>query len=136
MSIAQNYILLARGLTTAPATGENNVTKPASAATITLYDSAGSNPTTRGGVRYKRVVLWLNASHDSGASGVVYQEKLDAAGTYRNAATLYTYATADGVTRYFFTPSAPFFRIQYTNSANTLTTWEMAVLGDPLERAV
>jgi hypothetical protein len=129
------YTVLAIGLTTAPTNGEI-VAKPGSAATITLYDSSANNPSPRSGSRYKRVVLWLNSSADSGASGVVYQEKLHIDGTYRTVGTTYTYATADGVTRYFLTPAAPYWRLRYTNSAAVLTTWEMAVLGDTNERAV
>lgn len=124
------YDLLARGVTTAPSSG-GTITKPASGATITLWTSADNQNSTNGGRRYKRLALSLYSSHASGASGVSFEESIDGS----NWRTLVQYTlSATTYTKYYVAVSAPFVRVRYTNSANTLTTWEMSLFGDEDER--
>lgn len=125
------YVLLARGLTTDPSSGEANVTKPGSGSTITMWQSADNRNSTFGGARFKRLILDIYSSHASGSSGLKFQESMDGT-TYRDLVTYTVSATTK--TKYYVSVAAPFLKVAYTNSANVLTTWEFVLYGDTEER--
>lgn len=131
MANHSGYVLLRRGVTTV-ATGAGDQAKPGSSATITLWESdPAATSNTRLGLQHKRVVVNLYSSHASATDGLSFEESNDNTNwrvlvTYTLAATTYS--------KYYVAMCAPFTRVRYTNSANTLTTWESAVLGDANER--
>lgn len=129
--------LLARGTAVAAPAGTGQISAPASGQTITLWASspggdqqlAGTKPS---GVRWKRIIVNIYASHASAASGLDFQESVDGV-TFRTN-TAYS-ISATTYTKNIVSMSAPFLRVRYTNSANPLTTWEMSVIGDEYDRA-
>jgi len=112
--------------------GSAAVAAPASGATITLWSSAGNVAQATQGARYKRLVINLYVSHASASSGLQIDESVDNS-NWRNLVSYDIAATT--YEKKYVSVSAPFVRVRYVNSANTLTTWEMAVLGDQTERA-
>ena len=139
MSIDERgYALLARGLTTAPTTGEKNITKPGSGSTITIWDSTANQGEANAGVgrRIKRLILVINSSADSGASGVIFEASEDGGANWDASATAQTYLTANGRTVYYVSVAGRDHRVRYTNSAAVLTTWRMVLFADFYERAV
>tara|TARA_R110000868_G_scaffold85529_4_gene240558 strand:+ start:1363 stop:1758 length:396 start_codon:yes stop_codon:yes gene_type:complete len=129
--MSTGYIKLARG-TTLGTEDPGLVAKPASGATITLWSSASNQNSSFGGPRFKRLIVSIYSSHASAASGLAFQESHD--GT--NWRDLVSYSiSATTYTRSDVAVAAPYVRVRYTNSANTLTTWEMSVLGDCCDRA-
>ncbi len=139
MSIDERgYALLARGLTTAPATGEKNITKPGSGSTITIWDSTLNQGAANANVgrRIKRLILAINSSADSGASGVIFESSPDGGTNWVATSTAQTYTTVSGRTVYYVSVAGLDFRIRYTNSASVLTTWQVELFADYYERAV
>lgn len=112
--------------------GSGAVAAPASGATITLWSSSGNVVQATQGARYKRLVINVYASHLSAASGLQIDESVDNS-NWRNVVSYSIAATT--YTKSYVSVSAPFVRVRYVNSANTLSTWEMSVLGDQQERA-
>lgn len=128
--MSSGYVLLRRGVTTVAA-GSGEQAKPASGATITLFTSADNQNSSYGGPRFKRLIVNIYSSHASAASGLKFQESVNGSDwrdlvSYSISATTYT--------KNIVAVSAPYVRVTYENSANTLTTWEMSVLGDVEER--
>lgn len=137
------YVQLARGVLTPPQPNpEGYVAAPGSGATIVLWASATvpvtSDPNDRrargpnAGRRWKRLVVNVYASAASAANGLNFQESQDGLNwrdliSYTVGATTYT--------KNYVAVSAPFVRVNYTNTAAVLTAWEMSVLGDAYERA-
>jgi hypothetical protein len=114
---------------------------PGSAATITIWDS-GSNEGAQQlqgasnvkGVRFKRLIMESTTSHDSGASGVVFQSSSDN-GTNWDTIVSYTDTAAGAPNIHYVSVSFPRVRVRYTNSANVLTAWRGSLVGDEYERA-
>lgn len=106
-------------------------TAPGSAATITLLALTG-----KGASDARRLVISINSSADSGASGVAFTALLDGGTLYRSW-TAYTYATASGMTIYDVAVPVGVvgIKVTYTNSAAVLTTWEGSVSALYDERA-
>lgn len=136
MSLEDQQYVLSRGITTPPTEGSPYVAKPASSATITLWDSTSNlltpalaNPI---GARYKRLGVGIYVSHASLASGLQFDVSVDGS-NWRNLVS-YTIAATTLTVNYVST-IAPHVRVRYVNDANTLTTWEMWVIGDESERA-
>jgi len=109
------------------------VAAPGSGATITLWSSIGNNPAAGKGSRYKMLVMNIYSSHASAASGLVISESSDKGVTWDSLATASVSATT--YTKTYTKVSAPDVKVEYTNSANVLTTWRGSVLGDPMERS-
>lgn len=108
---------------------------PASGATKTILDTTlttnGQWPAFLGsidGVQFDRLQLNIYSSHDSGASGVVFSSSFDRGTNFRTQSTA-TYLNADGATTYDYLMRGGHVKIAYTNSANTLTAWEMELFG-------
>jgi hypothetical protein len=112
--------------------GSGAVAAPVSGATITLWSSIGNVTQATQGARYKRIIASIYSSHASAANGLSFQESVDA--TNWREVIAYSISAAT-YTKSYVSMSAPFLRVRYTNSASTLTTWEMSVLGDQDERA-
>jgi hypothetical protein len=98
---------------------------PGSGATITIFDTSLVS-TWKDGFPFQRVQLNVYSSHDSGASGVVFTSSFDR-GTNFRAQSANTYTNAGGATTYDYLMKGGQVKIQYTNSANVLTAWEMEV---------
>lgn len=102
---------------------------PGSSATVTLFRTTadgfadGSFATT-----YCRYMLSVYSSHDSGSSGLTFQASVDGT-NWRTVETAATYANSNGLSTYDYLIKFPHLLIQYTNSANTLTAWEVALYG-------
>jgi len=111
-------------------------TTPGSGSTVTLYDSTVQAGGPRGaGARFKMLVINLNSSHDSAATGVTIDESNDGGANWENlSAQSFTYQTASGYVKTFVKVSAPEVRVKYANSANVLTRWRFSILGDSEER--
>lgn len=125
------YVALRRGVL-APATGSGEQDDPASGATITIWASNSNVGSSYSGSRWKRLELSIYSSHASDTNGVKFEESHD--GT--NWRTLVEYTlSATTYTKYDVAVSAPYVRVRYVNSANTLTAWEMSLFGDTEERA-
>lgn len=105
-------------------------TAPGSGATVTLLSLTGNPATTA-----KRIILTLRSSHISAASGLAFESLLDGGGTtYRNW-TSYTHPAAtasDPDTTYLIAvpQGATAIKIEYTNSASVLTSWEGSLAVD------
>lgn len=111
--------------------GNSAVALPGSGSTITLWSSIG-NATAERGLRWKRFIVNMFVSHVSAASGLSFQFSVNGGVTWREYVAFTINATTATVT----TPPAygSDNRIQYTNSASVITTWEMEVLGDMIDR--
>jgi len=109
------------------------VAAPGSGATITLWASNANNTAAGKGARYKMFVINIYSSHASAASGLVISESSDKGVTWDSLSTASVSATT--YTKTYFKASAPDIKIEYTNSANVLTTWRGSVMGDPMERS-
>lgn len=126
------FTVLRRGALTVGASNPGDLAAPASGATQTIWSSDSNHNGQRGGARFKRLILNLYSSHASATDGVKVQESSDGGTTWRTlvdetlAATTYT--------KYDVAVSAPAVRVTYENSASTITTWEMSLLGDTCER--
>ena len=118
----------------ATSVGNGAVAAPASGATITLWSSDGNANIPTQAARYKKLIINLYVSHLSAASGLQVDESNDGGTTWRNLASYSIAATT--YTKTYQTVSAPHVRVRYVNSANTLSTWELSVLGDQSDRAV
>ncbi len=116
----------------ATSVGSGAVAAPGSGATITLWSSAGNILVATQGARWKRLIINVNSSAASAASGLQIDESPD--GT--NWDNLVSYSvSANTFSKYYVSVGAPFVRVRYVNSANVLTTWRMSILGDQTERA-
>ena len=127
------FTVLRRGALTTSASNPGDQAAPGSGATITIWSSASNASGQRGGARFKRLVLNLYSSHASATNGVVFAESNDGGTTWRTL-TEATLATTT-YTKYDVAVSAPAVRVTFENSASTITTWEMSLLGDTCERA-
>lgn len=101
---------------------------PGSGATITILDSPTDATWAPTGIPFDRLQLNIYSSHDSGASGLVYNSSFDRGSNYRTQAS-YTYLNANGATTYDYLMKGGHVKIAYTNSANVLTAWEMELFG-------
>ena len=110
------------------------IAAPASGATITIWDSGADLATGNRGARFKRLIMTSTASHDSGALGVSFETSSDDGANWDVIAT-YTDAAAGAPNIHYVSVSAPRVRVQYTNSANVLTTWRGHLAADEYERA-
>lgn len=124
------YALLIRGVTTVTA-GTGEQAAPTSGETKTLWASNLSVNSSFSGPRWKRLICGIFSSHASAASGLQFDESNDGT-TWRNLVSYSVSATI--YTKSIVAVSAPYVRVVYVNSANTLTTWEMSILGDHDER--
>lgn len=113
---------------------------PASGATLTIYDTTTSAGTGQGqgahghGQRYKMIVFSILSSHISdGTAGYTVDESWDGGANWDNLQTTAVIA-ANTYTKVYTKVSAPDFRCQYKNSANTLTTFRGGLVGDTRER--
>lgn len=124
-------ITIARGVLS-PAAGGPEQSPPASGATITIYDSTKDTPTGLSSpvpLPFSRLVLNIYSSNDSAASGVVFNVSSDGGAHWRQKSAQ-TYSAASGLATYDVgTSGVNAIQIQYTNSANTLTAWEMSLEG-------
>lgn len=118
------------GKLTVPAGGPEQG-PPGNGATITIYDSVldwNGVGAQAPGLPFTRVVLTLFSSHDSGASGLVFANKLD--GVIPDTVVSYTYSAAGGEFTYdFLVRSGSNLLITYTNSAAALTAWRYRLIG-------
>jgi len=113
---------------------------PASGATLTVYDSTTSAGTGTGrgarghGARAKMIVFSIYSSHVSDATtGYTVDESWDGGANWDNLQTTASIA-ATTYTKIYTKVSAPDFRVQYKNSANTLTTFRGGLMLDQYER--
>jgi hypothetical protein len=124
-SVAEERVLIARGNL---AGTDGAQAAPGSGATITLLDTP-LNSTWKVGVPFNRIQLNVYSSHDSGASGVVFNSTFDRGANYRaQSATTYTQAT-DGARSWDYLMKGGGVQVKWTNSANVLTAWEMEIWG-------
>lgn len=131
-------IILARwtGLTSV----NGSVAAPGNGSTITIFDSgttvAGQQYSSMDaiGVNWKRVIMTSVSSHDSGASGVVFQASFDD-GTNWDTIVSYTDTAAGAPNIHYVALSVPRWRVRYTNSANVLTSWRGNLVGDEFDRS-
>lgn len=123
----EERVLIARGAM-GGAAGSGTEAPPASAATITILDTSSAPSVFKSGVPFQRIQLNVYSSHDSGASGVVFSSSFDNGTNFRTQDTD-TYLNADGPTTFDYLMKGRHVKIAYTNSANTLTAWEMEVWG-------
>jgi len=123
-------VLIARGVLN-PAAGSGEQSKPASGATITIFDSTagGNNLQFFTPLPFARLVLSIISSADGAANGVTFEGSNDNGATWNTMQAAQTYLTANGLTSYDVLVVEPQVRIKYVNSANTLTTWNMSLTG-------
>lgn len=137
MQIVNRPVQIARGVLS-PAAGSGEQSPPASGATITIYDStAGQNGLQfNQAVPFTRLMLTIRSSADSAASGVICEGSNDNGAHWEAMQTAGSYVTATaGGTLFDFAVTMPQVRIRYTNSAATLTAWEMSLIGVIGDRA-
>lgn len=117
---------------------------PGSGATVTLWDSsidynrtATAGTITNGAAKYKRALVTIYSSHASGTGGFTLEWCATAGGTYRtvNGAGSGETVSATTLTHRDFDLIGPNMRIKYVNSSNVLTTWQVTIMLDPIERA-
>jgi len=127
----KGYVTLARGVAS-PAAGSGEQSAPTSGETKTIWASNTNMNSAYAGTRWKRLILSIYSSHASATDGVKFEESAD--GTNWRSLVTYT-LSATTYTKYIVAPAAPYVRVRFENSANTLTSWEMSLLGDTCERA-
>ena len=104
---------------------------PGSSATVTLWTSDSNGLNTSDAARWKRIIVGIYTSHASAASGLQFDVSVN--GTdWRNLVSYSVSATT--LTVNYVATAAPYLRARYVNSASTITTWEMWVIGDNSER--
>ena len=109
-------------------------TQPASGGVATLYDSTATVKSNRGS-KAKALVINVESSHDSATDGLAISESDDNAANWKTVYTrTYTQAVDGRLKVIYKLIGAPDVRVQFTNSANTLTTFRWAVLTDERER--
>lgn len=115
----------------APATGSGEQAAPTSGQTITVFDSTANANAQQfiTPLPFARLMLTINSSADSAASGVTFEGSEDNGANWNTMQAAQKYLTANGVTQYDIVVLAPQVRIKYANSASTLTTWQMALIG-------
>lgn len=116
---------------TATATGGG---PPGSGATVLLWSSVTNNPGGGKGARYKMLVTNIITSHDSAANGLKVYESSNK-GTTWDLLQQTSVTAAGGYTKTYTKVSAPDLKVEYTNSANVLTTWRGSIMGDSMERS-
>ncbi len=123
----EERVIIARGNLTGTGGAQ---AAPGSGATITILDTSDAGHTAwKDKVPFERIELNVYSSHDSGASGVVFSSSFDRGANFRSqSATTYTQAT-DGARTWDYLMKGGHVKIQWTNSANVLTAWEMEVVG-------
>lgn len=125
--IDSTRVSLVRGFLLGTSAGGN--APPGSGATITIFDSTIANLAAwRDGLPFYRLELDVYSSHDSGANGVVFSSSFDRGTNFRTQRTE-TYTNAAGPVVYDYLVAGGHVKIAYTNSANSLTAWEMEVFG-------
>jgi hypothetical protein len=121
-------IWIARGVLAANAiAGSGEQAPPGSGATITIFDSTAGGNTTP--MPFTRLVLHIDSSADSGASGVIIEGSTNNGITWTTMQAAQTYLTASGPTDYDVLVTMPQVRFKYTNSAAVLTRWNMSLEG-------
>lgn len=124
----QPNVLLVRG-ELSPAGGSGTLAAPASGATIIIYASPLNCGTAwRFSSRFSRICLELRASHDSAVQGLSFLGSTDGT-NWRQVFGDVTYLAGNGFTTYDLPVYTPHVKLTYTNSANTLTAWELALYG-------
>jgi hypothetical protein len=131
-------VTLYRGVLTATA-GTGQSSAPGNGATVTLWSSVTVNPIS--GVvlqppfKVTRLVLSIVSSHDSAASGVIFEDSADASvwDNVQNFPQAYFSAAGESIYDVFVTK--PYVRVRYINSANTLTKWQTALICSTGDRA-
>lgn len=130
-TIVNRQQTLARGKF-APTANETTIPVPASGATVTLFDSTlnnnGLTPIQR--LPYERVKVNIYSSHDSAANGVVFQSDFDGGNSNWRSQSTQSYTNAGEATTYDFLLKGGQLKVTYQNSANTLTAWEIEIVGD------
>lgn len=130
IQMVNREVIIRRGRFTVPA-GDPEQGPPGSGATITIFDStANTNGVGRQivGVPFSRLQFNIYSSHDSAASGVVFQASFDGGVTFRTQSTQ-TYLNANAQTTYDYLMKADHAKITYQNSASVLTAWEYTLVG-------
>lgn len=124
-------VTIARGILS-PAAGGPEQSPPGNGATITIYDSTSDKPAglaNKTPQPFGRLVLRIFSSHDSAASGVVFNVSQDGGAHWRQQSAQ-SYTNASGETTFDLLASgAADVQITYQNSANALTAWEMTLIG-------
>ena len=123
-------IPIARGVLN-PAAGSGEQSPPGSGATIVIFDSTANTNGLQFAtwIPFARLVLSINSSANSGASGVIIEGSEDNGANWDAMQPAQTYLTANGLTQYDILVTSPQVRLRYTNSASVLTTWRMSLLG-------
>jgi hypothetical protein len=123
-------VWVARGVLN-PAAGSGEQSPPGSGATIVIYDSTANNNGLQfsTNVPFSRLVLSINSSANSAASGVIIEGSEDNGANWDAMQAAQSYVSASGLTQYDILVTSPQVRIRYTNSAAVLTTWRMSLEG-------
>jgi len=123
-------IVIARGSLSPPA-GSGETAPPTSGQTITIFDSTANTNNLQGmtAIPFTRLVLSINSSANSAANGVTFEGSEDNGTNWDTMQAAQTYSTANGLTAYDVFVTSPQVRIKYANSAATLTTWRMSLIG-------
>ena len=123
-------IVLARGVFS-PAAGSGEQGPPGSGATVTLIDT-----TANGGSwgRIKRIRFSIFSSHVSAANGVTIDGTDDRGTNWDNIAQSTLAATTPTIITQNMN-AYPDFRVRYVNSANNLTAWRFAIIGEAYDQA-
>lgn len=131
-------VWIARGVLAANATaGSGEQAPPGSGATITIFDSTANANALQFNrpLPFSRMVLHIDSSHDSAASGVTFEGSTNNGATWTTMQAAQTYTTAAGPTDYDILVTMPQVRIKYANSAAVLTRWNMSLEGIVGDRA-
>lgn len=112
----------------------NDVAAPASGATATLFTTTAAPGKNRGHL-IKALIINIESSHDSATDGLVISESDNDGTTWKTIYTrTYTQATDGRLKVIYKLVGAPDVRVQFINSANTLSTWRFSVFADEYER--
>lgn len=131
-------VLLARGKFS-PSGNETTIPVPASGATVTLFDSTlnGNGVPPIPVLPFERIQVNLHSSHNSAASGVVFNSDFDGGNAtspsssnwrQQSTQTFTAGGTGDPAT-WDYLLRGGHVQVTYQNSANTLTAWEVEVYG-------
>jgi hypothetical protein len=132
MSEPYGYDLLARGYFTIAPNDAGVIAAPGSGSTITLWDSGANVAKADRGCRFKRIIVGIVSSAASAALGLTIDESLDDGLNWDNLTGFSI--SANTYTKNYIAVGAPRIRVRYANSANVLTAWRFAIMGDATDR--
>jgi hypothetical protein len=98
---------------------------------VTLLDTTlnGNGLLPIPGIPFEHIQVNLYSSHDSAPNGIVFSSDFDGGNSNWRTQMVESFANAGGAATWDYPMRGSHVKITYQNSANTLTAWEVEVVG-------